>query len=368
MRTDELDYDLPARLIAMRPAEPRDDARLLVVRRDEGPLEHRRVRDLPGYVGPGDVLVFNDTSVVPARLLGRRAGTGGRVEGLFLDAIDDSTWCLMLERTRRLRPGSRIELLTEGGAPAGCELRLIERAPAAGARAAWIAHVEPSQSPDEAPGAFGLTPLPPYIRRARDLAHRSFNDADDRRWYETTYADPRRRRSVAAPTAGLHFTPDLLAAIDARGAHRTTVTLHVGPGTFLPITAETIEAHLMHGERYDVPAATLDALRAARAREGTGGRVLAVGTTSVRTLESLPDPLPAAAEGESLAGETDLLIAPPYLFHHVDGMLTNFHLPRSTLLALVAAMVGLDRLRAIYAEAVRREYRFYSYGDAMLVL
>jgi S-adenosylmethionine:tRNA ribosyltransferase-isomerase len=211
--------------------------------------------------------------------------------------------------------------------------------------------------------------LPPYIQRARHVQGIEISDERDRQWYQTTYADPRRRRSVAAPTAGLHFTPHLLEAMTNRGVQRLDVTLHVGPGTFKPVAAETLAEHTMHTEFFEVDERTVQALRETRRRiERAGrGRIIAVGTTTVRTLESLPSPLSATTDGP-MAGETDLLIAPPYEFRLVDGMLTNFHLPRSTLLALVAAMVGLERLLAIYREAVEREYRFYSYGDAMLIL
>ncbi len=209
----------------------------------------------------------------------------------------------------------------------------------------------------------GWTPIPPYILKARREGH--VNDGQDRVWYETVYADPHRRHSVAAPTAGLHFTPALLAGVDDAGVRRLGVTLHVGAGTFRPIRVDLVEKHRMDAERFEVSASVLASIRGARGAERGAalGRVIAVGTTVVRVLESLP----AAGEGP-VAGRTDLLITPPYRFKHTDGMLTNFHLPHSTLLALVAAMVGLKRLKAVYREAIERRYRFYSYGDAMLVL
>ncbi len=360
LRTDELDYGLPEQFIATRPAEPRDSARLLVVRCSRDELEHRLVRDLPEYLEPGDALVFNNTAVAPARLFGRRVDTGGRVEGLFLEELDEQCWRLMLKSNGKLRKGQRIELINQGGQGSGHCLRLIERD-----GAEWIAGVEDHES---APGVLdevGLTPLPPYIIRARGARNVHIDDARDRQWYQTVYADEANRKSVAAPTAGLHFTQELLKAIDARGVRRLDVTLNVGSGTFKPITTETIDEHEMHTEWCETPPATLEALR--DREDGSLRRVLAVGTTTVRTLESLPDPLPSDG-GKAISGETAMLISPPYKFKQVNGMLTNFHLPRSTLLALVGAMVGLDRLLDIYREAVQLEYRFYSYGDAMLIL
>ncbi|MCP3905925.1 MAG: tRNA preQ1(34) S-adenosylmethionine ribosyltransferase-isomerase QueA [Planctomycetes bacterium] len=351
LRTADLDYDLPARLIATRPAEPRDSARLLVVHLGTDELEHRTVRDLPEYVTSGDRLIVNDTSVVRARIVGRRADSGGKVEGLVLDARPDAPWRVMLKSNGRLRAGLRIEI---DGAP-DAALVLVGRA----GDGVWLVGPDPAGASWTLLESIGRTPLPPYILGARRQQDIAIDDDDDRRWYETVYADPKRRRSVAAPTAGLHFTPELLLAIDDRGVTRHPVTLHVGTGTFKPVTADTLDAHEMHTEWYEVPAPTLTALR-------EPGRVIAVGTTAVRALESLSDPLPGA--DDAVIGDTNLLIAPPYTFRHVDGLMTNFHLPRSTLLALVAALVGLDRLLEIYREAVTREYRFYSYGDAMLVL
>jgi S-adenosylmethionine:tRNA ribosyltransferase-isomerase len=324
-------------------------------------IEHRRVRDLPDYLDADDLLVFNDTAVTPARIFARRE-SGGRVEGLVLDTDDDGTWHLMLRPSRRLRPGDRLDLLGPDDVPGDNALVLADqdRTPGGGV---WTARLDPPAPASAVLDAIGRTPLPPYIVRARVDRALCVDDAQDRAWYQTVYADLERRGSVAAPTAGLHFTPDLLAAIDARGVRRATVTLHVGPGTFRPVDAETLEGHRMHHEHYEVPATTVAALRSQR--EG-GRRIVAVGTTSVRTLESLPHPLPG--DDTPIAGVTDLLIAPPYEFRLVDAMLTNFHLPRSTLLALVAARLGLERMRAVYAEAVDRRYRFYSYGDAMLIL
>lgn len=366
LRTDALDYELPERLIATEPAHPRDSARLLVMRKSEPQIEHRRVCDLPEYLQQDDVLVLNNTSVIPARLMGRRQDSGGKVEGLFLNDEEAGRWRVMLKSNGKLRPGMRIELeLPEGGEESGGGVRCLVLEEKDGAE--WIVRLEPEGQTREVLEEVGKTPLPPYILRAR--GENQGDDLIDRKWYQTTYADRENMHSVAAPTAGLHFTPQLLAKLQAQGVCRAEVTLHVGAGTFKPITAETLSGHEMHWERYEVPPRTIEMIgQLAEAREMKNPRrCIAVGTTSVRTLESLPEPLPTGL-GESIIGRTDLLITPGYSFRHVDGLLTNFHLPRSTLLALVGAMVGLDRLLEVYQEAIAREYRFYSYGDAMLIL
>ncbi len=349
LATQELDYPLPPELIATRPVRPRDAARMLVVTRSGDGIEHARVRDLPDYLRAGDAMVFNTTAVAPARFRGRRSGTGGRVEGLFVEHAGDQQWVVMLRSNGRLHAGDRIDLLDRDGGESPHRLELLEPH-----SEGWIVAVP---GPADVLDRVGLTPLPPYILKARD--GRQIADDLDRTWYQTVYADPAQRRSVAAPTAGLHFTDDLLARLDAAGVGRIDVTLHVGPGTFRPITAATLAGHTMHAEHYRVEPEAIAALQA------TTGRVFAVGTTAVRTLESLPDPLPPDV---AISGCTDMLIAPPYEPRNFSGLLTNFHLPRSTLVALVGAVVGLDRLKAVYAEAVQQRYRFYSYGDAMLIL
>ncbi len=313
--------------------------------------------------------MFNASSVARARLTGRRAGSGGRVEGLFLSELHDRRWLVMLRSNGRLRVGDRIELLHPPGELTGVTLALADRAVDGGE---WIVLVDPGCASGSAPALLeriGRTPLPPYIIRARGR-RTDIGDEMDRKWYETVYADssPDSRKSVAAPTAGLHFTPELLARLDESGIRRLRVTLHVGAGTFKPVTAPTLAQHRMHREEYAVPPETVAFLRDRQEASGerSSGRLIAIGTTSVRTLESLPELLPDAVE--PITGSTDLLIAPPYTFRHVDGMLTNFHLPRSTLLALVGAMIGLERLKDIYAAAIEQEYRFYSYGDCMLIL
>ena len=353
LATEELDYPLPPELIATRPARPRDAARMMVVSRSGDGIEHACVRDLPDYLRAGDAMVFNTTAVTPARFRGRRAGTGGRVDGLFIEHAGAEQWVVMLRSNGRLRAGDRIELLDRDRRRTPHLLELVEPHPEG-----WTVAV---QGGTDVLDRVGLTPLPPYILKARHGSEVA--DDLDRAWYQTVYADPAQRRSVAAPTAGLHFTLDLLARLRAAGVGRIDVTLHVGPGTFRPITAPTLAGHVMHAEHYSVEPKAIAAL------QSTGGRIFAVGTTTVRTLESLPYPLPAAARlNGPIQGCTELLIAPPYEPRNFAGLLTNLHLPRSTLLALVGAVIGLDRLKAIYAEAAQRRYRFYSYGDAMLIL
>ncbi|MFG0327056.1 MAG: tRNA preQ1(34) S-adenosylmethionine ribosyltransferase-isomerase QueA [Phycisphaerales bacterium JB037] len=375
MRTDELDYHLPDELVATRPADPRDSARLLVISRsDPDRLEHRTVRDLPDLLAPGDLAVFNRSRVVHARFLGHRTDTMGRVEGLFLREPEPGVWVAML-KARRFRPGTRLALRAAASpatSPAdfpptsGYELELLERADEPGA---WLLRVHPADAPNslEVLDRVGLPPLPPYIRAARARAGDPASQLDDPRWYQTVYAS--EPGSVAAPTAGLHFTPELLDALTDRGVARAEVTLHVGTGTFKPVETDILEDHPMHTEWCSIPRATLEAIRARRA--GGSGCVLAIGTTSARTLEGFAQ-LEARHPGEPLPDhlETDILISPGYAWRWTDALLTNFHLPRSTLLAMVAALLpeGIERLLEVYRVAVAERYRFYSFGDAMLVL
>jgi S-adenosylmethionine:tRNA ribosyltransferase-isomerase len=371
LATAELEYELPERLIATRPVEPRDSARMLVMSRSSDAIEHAHVRDLPGFLQAGDALVFNTTAVAPARLIGMRLATGGKVEGLFLHDVPamngHARWQVLLHAGGRLKSGDRIALNSRSSGAEPCVIELVDRE-----QDQWIVQVQGAQSTAEVLEAVGLTPLPPYILKARGAC--ALADEFDRRWYQTMYADPRKRKSVAAPTAGLHFTPELLDQLFAKGIERVDVTLHVGAGTFKPITAATLAGHRLHSEQFEVSAAAIGAINRARLRSGgseasRGGRIIAVGTTSVRTLESLAwNDLDPSNSGNGVHGSTDLLIAPPYEFRCVNGLLTNFHLPRSTLLALVAAMVGLDRLKAVYRVAIDKGYRFYSYGDAMLIV
>jgi S-adenosylmethionine:tRNA ribosyltransferase-isomerase len=342
MRVSDFDYQLPEALIAQVPASPRDASRLLVLPR-LGRIAHRAFSDLPSLLQTGDLVVFNDTRVIPARLVGQKAGTGGKAELLLLEPLGGemgARWRAMGQASKALRSGTRLlfgalEATVEAALGEGFyEVRLDREGAELEAALARV----------------GRIPLPPYIQREAV--------AEDAERYQTIYA--RSPGSAAAPTAGLHFSPGVLAALEARGVEQAAVTLHVGPGTFLPFRGEALDEHRMHEERYEVPEATARAWAACRAR---GGRVVAVGTTAVRTLES------AWSGGRMVAGagRTSLFIRPGHRFHTVDRLVTNFHLPRSTLLVLVSAFGGLERVLAAYREAVLERYRFFSYGDAMLI-
>jgi S-adenosylmethionine:tRNA ribosyltransferase-isomerase len=343
MRTDDFDYDLPEHLIAQEPCPERDRSRLMVVRRAEGVIEHRAFADLPDLLAPGDLLILNDTRVIPARLIGRRARTGGKWEGLFLRETPDGLWELMCQTRGRLTEGESI--IVE---PGRLELTLVSQTP----ERRWLAR------PGEPGPAFdllrrhGRVPLPPYVRKGRAA------EADEER-YQTVYA--RQPGAVAAPTAGLHFTPRVFERLDERGVGRAFVTLHVGEGTFAPIKTDDVTAHQMHREWGELPAATAEAVAACRAR---GCRVVAVGTTSVRVLETVA----ATGSVRPWCGETELFIYPPYQFRAVDALVTNYHLPRTSLLCLVSAFAGVELIRRAYSTAVAEGYRFYSYGDAMLIV
>ena len=346
MRLDDFAFDLPRELIADRPAEPRDAARLLVLPSPGGLLD-RRIADLPELLRPGDLLVFNDTKVIPARLVGRRGQA--RVEITLATEAGGGAWRAYAKGARRLRPGDR---LVFGGDSSGGDFAagIVAKTPEGEVILRFDREGEAFR---DALARYGAMPLPPYIKRSRG------GDARDRTDYQTIFA--RAEGAVAAPTAGLHFTPALLDRLAARGISWVTVTLHVGPGTFLPVKTDDPRRHHMHAERGIIDAATAARINAAR---GSGGRIVAVGTTSVRLLESA-----AAESGEigAFDGETRLFILPGYRFRAIDALLTNFHLPRSTLLMLVAALAGLDRIKTAYAHAVAERYRFFSYGDACLI-
>jgi S-adenosylmethionine:tRNA ribosyltransferase-isomerase len=349
MNVSDFTYDLPERLIAQEPATQRDEARLMVVHRAEKRLEHRRVRDLPEYLRAGDVMVLNDTRVIAARLLGVKEGTGGQVELLLLEPLaNPSEWEVLLRASRRPAPGARMFF----GGGMLCAVMLEE-----GEKGRARVRFESQKPLYEVLDDVGLTPLPPYIHRKNAEQMQSARDRDR---YQTIYA--RHPGAVAAPTAGLHFTPALFDRLDKAGVERVYVTLHVGIGTFRPVSVEHVEAHVMDEERYHFPAETAESLNACRAR---GGRIVGVGSTSVRTLESVMARHQRLTPDE---GRTDLFIYPPYTFRAVDAMLTNFHLPRSTLLMMVCALAGSEFMLEAYREAVREEYRFFSYGDAMLIL
>jgi S-adenosylmethionine:tRNA ribosyltransferase-isomerase len=353
VQIDELLYKLPHHLIAQHPLAQRDRARMLVLNRNsEAPHNHDHVHvaHLPGYLRAGDCLVINDTRVLPARFTGRRS-TGGRVEGLYISTTAPDLWSVFFRASGRLRAGQAVEL---DGADA--RLHLVRRV--GGGR--WEVRIEPVQSAAELLERIGWTPLPPYIKRGySDAADRRIDD-EDRRRYQTVYAS--RPGAVAAPTAGLHLTEDLLNALRAGGVAIAPVTLHVGLGTFDPIKCRRLEDHPMHAEWYDLPEASAAAISSARA---AGGRIVAVGTTSARVLETCAGTGGLPRPGR---GMTDLFICPPYRFRAVDVLLTNFHLPGSTLLALVFAFAGRDRVLEAYREAIELGYRFYSFGDAMLIL
>jgi S-adenosylmethionine:tRNA ribosyltransferase-isomerase len=347
VRLSELQYDLPRELIAQRPAEPRDAARLLVLDRSNGSVAHRVFREIGDYLPAGDCLVLNDTRVIPARFFCQRR-SGGKIEGLFLHE-QRGMWRALLRPSARLKVGERLRC--EGDE---AELALCERHE----RGEWSLRPEPPVPPLDLLRRIGQTPLPPYIQR--DPAP----DASDAERYQTVYA--RRAGAVAAPTAGLHFTPELLDQLREAGVRRADVTLHVGVGTFAPIDVDELAQHQMHTEWFEVSQQAAAALRTVRAGSG---HIAAVGTTSARVLESLELEQSAASAGDVAAeGWTDLFIYPPYRFRNVDRLLTNFHLPGTTLLALVMAFATPEQVRAAYREAVARRYRFYSYGDAMLIL
>ena len=353
MKVDLFDFDLPDDRIALRPAEPRDSARLLVVQPGSAP-DDRIVRDLPGLLRPGDALVFNDTRVIPARLLGlrRRGEAVARVEATLHQRVAPDRWLAFLKPGKRVAPGDRISF---GHDASVCLLGALDATVVEKREGGEVLLAFDLSGPmlDDAVRDAGHMPLPPYI------ASKRAEDSRDQSDYQTIYA--REDGAVAAPTAGLHFTPELFAALDRAGIERHFVTLHVGAGTFLPVKADDTDDHRMHAETGMVSAETAAALNAVRER---GGRIVAVGTTSLRLLESA-----AAPDGRLAAwhGDTSIFITPGYRFRIVDLLMTNFHLPRSTLFMLVSAFSGLDTMRAAYKHAIETGYRFYSYGDASLL-
>ncbi len=343
MKVSDFDYHLPRELIATFPVEPRDSARLLVLHRDTGEVEHKIFRDIVDYLKPGDILVINDTKVIPARLYGRLE-TGGKIELLLVRQVEPGVWEVMAKPARKLKKGKRIvfdkELSGEVLGYSGEGLRLVK--------------FELNTNKDfmEKLEEVGHIPLPPYIER-EELP-------EDKEKYQTVFA--RKEGAVAAPTAGLHFTEELLDRLREKGVLIKPVTLHVGPGTFKPVKVENVEEHKMDYETYFVPKDTAEEINKAKEE---GRRVVAVGTTVVRTLESASDRPGRVKNGE---GITNLFIYPGYRFKVIDALITNFHLPRSTLLMLVSAFAGRERVLNAYREAIEKGYRFYSYGDAMLIL
>jgi S-adenosylmethionine:tRNA ribosyltransferase-isomerase len=348
------DYDLPRELVAQEPLRNRIDARLLIVDRARQKLDDAYIRDLPELLRPQDRVVLNDTRVLPAQLRGRRIETGGRWQGLFLGLLPDGQWKLVCKTRGRLREPEPVELLDRENRPAA-KLWLIERLD----DGQWRARLDDPQETLPLLERIGRVPLPPYIRGGNMV------DSDVDR-YQTVYA--RRPGAVAAPTAGLHFTPDLIRTMSTRGVNFSAVTLHVGLGTFRPIEVDDLANHPMHAEWTELSAKAAEDISSTR---GQGGRIVAVGTTVVRVLETVAAQSRTAGAAQLLqpwTGETSLFIRPPYEFLATDVLLTNFHFPRTTLLLLVQAFGGSELVRQAYETAVKEQYRFYSYGDAMLIL
>ena len=347
MRVELFDFELPPERIALRPVRPRDAARMLVVRGGDAPFEDRGVLDLPALLNPGDVIVFNDTRVIPAQLEGQRTSARGdaRIGATLHKRVDLRRWQAFIRNAKRVKPGDEIAF------PAGVTA-IAEQRHADGSFTLAFAGDEPVEVLLERAGRM---PLPPYIAQKRGGA-----DEQDRADYQTVFA--REDGAVAAPTASLHFTDRLLAALAEAGILRTTLTLHVGAGTFLPVKAEDTQEHQMHAEFGRIPAETADLLNRVRA---SGGRIIAAGTTVLRLLESAADENGMIHPFE---GDTAIFITPGYRFKAVDGLMTNFHLPRSTLFMLVSALMGREQMQAAYAHAIAQEYRFYSYGDSSLLL
>ncbi len=351
MRTSDFDYELPPELIAQTPIEPRDASRLLVVDRANGDLAHRQFRDIGDYLRPGDLLVANRSRVIPARLRGRKAGSGGAVEALLLARRPDlgaDTWEALVRPGRRIREGQDLIFERPDDPGAALSATVLARTEAGG-RILRFAPPASGEPVDAVLARLGSVPLPPYIHAPLANPER----------YQTVYS--REPGSAAAPTAGLHFTPELLERLRAQGIETAFVVLHVGLDTFRPVEEDDPREHKMHSEAFELDAEAAAQINAARAR---GGRIVAVGTTSMRVLESLPE----APGVEPCQGRTALFIMPGHRFHLVDALITNFHLPRSSLMLLVSAFADSDLIRRAYAEAVAQRYRFFSFGDAMLII
>lgn len=364
MKTRQFWYPLPERLIAQHPAEKRGTEKMMVLHRDTGVLEHRHIADIVEYITPNDLLVVNDTKVFPARLIGEWPDTHGAVEVLMVSAapmdgdaageaprgtmLDSLRWNVIIGSGRKCREGQVAQFGPNG------ELKVMLLKPLSGI-GMWQVEFACERPLMDLLDEFGHTPVPPYVKREGTAEE----EKADRERYQTIYA--REVGSVAAPTAGLHFTPEIFAALDAKGVKRVAVTLHVGPGTFRPVKAENIEDHEMDFEAFTVPPETAEAINACKAR---GGRVFCVGSTTVRTLETVASAGPITAG----SGASNIFIYPPYEFKVCDCMLTNFHLPQSTLLMMISALAGRERVLCAYAMAVRNNYMFFSYGDCMLIV
>lgn len=342
MDVQQFDFELPERLIAQHPLKERTSSRLLVLDKQTGSIAHQRFTDLINHLKPGDVLVLNDSRVLPARLIGEKAETGAKIEVLLLKSLGDDRWETLVKPAKRVKPGTEVSF---GGGLLRC---VCEEATEMGGRIVRFSYEGIFY---EILDQLGSMPLPPYIHA----------QLEDQERYQTVYA--RERGSAAAPTAGLHFTRSYLQQLEEKGVQLAYITLHVGLGTFRPVTADTVEEHVMHAEYYEIPQRTADLVNQAKEE---GRRVIAVGTTSCRTLETV-----GQARGGKLAatnGWTDIFIYPGYTFTILDGLLTNFHLPKSTLMMLVSALAGRENIMRAYKSAVEEEYRFFSFGDAMLIL
>lgn len=349
MQTKLLDYELPEELIAQQPSGVRSGSRLLIMRRSERKLHDKLFSDISQFLSAGDCLVINDTKVLQARFYARRK-TGARLEGLFLEEKQTGLWLVMLKGSGKIKQTENIILNNRDGSEF-CNAELIEKL----GEGRCILKIDSPEPFEGILSKIGFTPLPPYIKRSSNIEL----DDIDRRRYQTVYAQ--KSGAVAAPTAGLHFTEQLIEELKTKGVNFANVTLHVGEGTFKPVNSENLDEHQIHSEWF-----TLDDINASKINtaKANGGRIIAVGTTSVRVLETAGD----NGQVSPCSGQTNLFIKPPYKFKMVDAMITNFHLPRSTLLALVAAFAGLEEVLAAYKHAVEKRYRFYSYGDAMLIL
>ena len=346
MRTDELDFDLPPELITQMPPENRSASRLLHYIGASKAIHHRTFSDLPSLLRPSDILVFNDSKVIPARFMLKKS-TGGQIEGLFLSEPTIGQWLVLLRDIGQPRTGTILQFDSD---PA-----LSVTILAGHGQGEFLIQISESVRAIEVLNRIGRMPLPPYIKRQKQTDER---DSLDRARYQTVYADS--PGAIAAPTAGLHFTPELLRQLDDAGIARVMITLHVGAGTFKPISVENLADHPMHTERFSITSTAAEMLNLAKAQNR---RIVAVGTTSARVLESHP----ADQAFIATQSQTKIFIHPPYRWNHIGALITNFHLPRSTLIALVAAMTGLDEQRRIYAQAIAQRYRFFSYGDAMFI-
>ena len=344
MKTELFNYTLPLELIAQHPPKRREEARMMVLHRDTGLIEHRSITQLPHYLQSPDVLVLNNTKVIPARIFGHKVASGGKVELLLIDEIKPNEWKVLIKASRRPKAGEELALCS-----GKIKATLLED----GQLGEAILKLEFDRSLIEILDEEGVPPLPPYIMRKNQSDEQI---ETDKHRYQTVYAS--EPGAIAAPTAGLHFTPEIFQALEKKGVSKAELTLHVGLGTFRPVSAETITDHKMHYEHYVI---STDAAQTIAATKKAGGRIIAIGSTSVRTLESLPK----IKESE---GTTNIFIYPPYTFNHVDAVLTNFHLPKSTLLMMMSAFAGREQMLHAYEVAIQEKYRFFSYGDCMLIL